>query len=108
MGHDFHLDWRAVRTAPAKAQAALTAAYLDAAGRTRGTSVAGDLVGLTSSLAVSGGVTLDAQGNPEAVFIFQILSTLHNRERQPCCPGNGTNACSVFWQVGNSGNELSV
>jgi Ice-binding-like len=32
--------------------------------------------GETSSLAVSGDVTLDAQGNSAAVFIFQISSTL--------------------------------
>ncbi|HVG92085.1 MAG TPA: ice-binding family protein, partial [Alphaproteobacteria bacterium] len=71
--------------AAAQAQATLTAGYIDAAGRSGGTSVAGDLVGQTftagvykstSSLAISGDVTLDAQGDPAAVFIFQISSTL--------------------------------
>ncbi|HWR15454.1 MAG TPA: ice-binding family protein [Terriglobales bacterium] len=97
--------------AAAQAQAALTAAYLDAAGRAGGTSVAGDLVGQTltagvykstSSLAVSGDVTLDAQGNPDAVFIFQIASTLTTGSGSHIILANGANACNVFWQVGSS------
>ncbi len=98
-------------SAAAEAQTALTAGYLDAAGRTGGTSVSGDLVGRTltsgvytstSSLAESGDLTLDAQGNPDAVFIFQIASTLTTGSGSHIILANGAIACNVFWQVGSS------
>jgi hypothetical protein len=98
-------------SAAAQGQAALTAGYIDAAGRAGGTSVAGDLVGQTltagvytssSSLAESGDLTLDAQGNPDAVFIFQIASTLTTGSGSHIILANGANACRVFWQVGSS------
>jgi hypothetical protein len=97
--------------AAAQAQAALTAGYTDAAGRSGGTTVAGDLVGQTftagvykstSSLAISGNVTLDAQGNPDAVFIFQISSTLTTASGSHIVLANNAKACNVFWQVGSS------
>jgi hypothetical protein len=97
--------------AAAQAQAALTTAYIDAAGRSGGTTVAGDLVGKTftagvykstSSLALSGDVTLDAQGDPAAVFIFQISSTLTTGSGSHVVLANGASACNVFWQVGSS------
>jgi hypothetical protein len=93
------------------AQATLTAGYIDAAGRAGGTSVAGDLVGQTltagvytstSSLADSGNLTLDAQGDPSAVFIFQIASTLTTGSGSHIVLANGATACNVFWQVGSS------
>jgi len=93
------------------AQASLTAGYIDAAGRAGGTSVAGDLVGRTltsgvytstSSLANSGDLTLDAQGNQNAVFIFQIASTLITGSGSHVILANGALACNVFWQVGSS------
>jgi hypothetical protein len=93
------------------AQATLTAGYIDAAGRTGGTPVAGDLVGQTltagvytstSSLANSGDLTLDAQGNPDAVFIFQIASTLTTGSGSHIVLANSAKACNVFWQVGSS------
>jgi hypothetical protein len=98
-------------SAAAQAQAALTAGYIDAAGRSGGTSVSGDLVGRTltagvykstSSLAVSGDVTLDAQGDSSAVFIFQIASTLTTGSGSHVVLANGAKACNVFWQVGSS------
>jgi hypothetical protein len=97
--------------AAALAEATLTAGYIDAAGRTGGTPVAGDLVGQTlttgvytstSSLADSGDLTLDAQGNPDAVFIFQIASTLITGSGSHIVLANGAKACNVFWQVGSS------
>jgi|HubBroStandDraft_2_1064218.scaffolds.fasta_scaffold05001_3 hypothetical protein len=95
----------------AQGEAALTSGYLDAAGRAGGISVAGDLVGQTlttgvykstSSLAESGDLTLDAQGNPNAVFIFQIASTLTTGSGSHIILANGASACNVFWQVGSS------
>jgi len=97
--------------AAAQAQTALTAGYIDAAGRSGGTTVAGDLVGQTftpgvykstSSLALSGDVTLDAQGDSAAVFIFQISSTLTTGSGSHVILANGASACNVFWQVGSS------
>jgi len=94
------------------AQNALTAAYNDAAGRSGGVGVAGNIGGQTftsgiykstSSLAItSGDVTLDAQGNSDAVFIFQIASTLTTASGSHVILVNGATACNVFWQVGSS------
>ena len=66
-----------------QAQNELTAAYNAAAGAASTATKAGDLGGQTlfpgvytssSSLGLTGTVTLDAQGNPNAQFIFQIAS----------------------------------
>jgi hypothetical protein len=97
--------------AAGQAQAALATGYIDAAGRLGGTTVAGDLSGQTlvagiykstSSLGLTGDLTLDAQGNPNAVFIFQISSTLITGSGSHVVLTNGANACNVFWQVGSS------
>jgi len=97
--------------AAAQAQTALASAYVDAAGRSGGTTVTGDLAGQTltagvytskSSLENSGNVTLDAKGNPNAVFIFQIGSTLTTASGSHVILANGASACNVFWQVGSS------
>jgi hypothetical protein len=89
----------------------LQAAYNDAAGRTPTETVAGDLVGRTlnagvyssaSSLALSGTLTLDGQGNPDAVFIFQMGSTLTTATASNVKLINGAQASHVFWQVGSS------
>jgi len=70
-----------------------------------------DLVGQTltagvyndpSSLALSGTVTLDGEGNPDAVFIFQAGSTLITASSSSVVLINGAQACHVFWVVGSS------
>ena len=95
----------------AQAQADLTTAYNDAAGRTPPTEVLGDLTGrtlvagvykATSALALNGTVTLDAQNNPNAVFIFQAGSTLITASNSTVNLINGVNPCNVFFQVGSS------
>ena len=97
--------------AAAQAQAALTTGYIDAAGRSGATTVAGDLTGQTlvagiykstSSLGLTGDLTLDAQGKPDAVFIFQISSTLITGSGSHVLLTNAAKACNVFWQVGSS------
>ena len=96
-----------------QAQADLTTAYNDAAGRTLcPISVAGNLGGLTlapglykstSSLEISSGdLTLDAGGNSNAVFIFQISSTLTTTSGRQIILANGAQAKNIFWQVGSS------
>jgi len=91
----------------------LTTAYNDAAGRTVGAvSVAGNLGGQTlapglyistSSLEISSGdLTLDALGDPNAVWIFQMASTLVTTTGRQVILSGGANAANVFWQVGSS------
>jgi Ice-binding-like len=56
----------------------------------------------SSLLLSSGSVTLDAQGNPNAVFIFQIGTTLITGSNTSVNLINGAQACNLFWQVGSS------
>jgi len=94
------------------AYAALSTAILDAAGRTGGTAKSGNLGGQTltpglytstSSLAISSGnLTLDAQGNANAVFIFQMASTLTTSSGLGVILAGGANPANIFWQVGSS------
>ncbi|MDQ1393396.1 MAG: hypothetical protein QOF30_2373 [Acidimicrobiaceae bacterium] len=95
----------------AKAQADLTIAYDDAAGRAPTAGVAGDLVGQTlttgvykstSTLELSGTLTLDGQGDPNAVFIFQVASALTTASSSKVSVINGADACNVYWQIGSS------
>ena len=97
----------------ASAQSDLTLAFNDAAGRTVDPiTIAGNLGGQTlvpglykstSSLEVSSGdLTLDAQGNTNAIFIFQIASTLITTSGRQVILIGGARAANVFWQVGSS------
>jgi hypothetical protein len=45
---------------------------------------------------------LDAGGNPRALFVFQIGSTLTTASNSSVVMINGGNACNVYWQVGSS------
>ncbi len=94
-----------------QAKSDLTIAYDDAASRTPPLSVTGDLAGLTltsgvyrnaTSLGLTGALTLDAQGNPNAVFVFQAGSTLITASGSHVNLINGAQPCNVFWQVGSS------
>jgi hypothetical protein len=100
-------------SAAALAEAALTIAYNDAKGRTLApVTVAGNLGGQTltpglykstGSLEISSGdLVLDAQGNANAVFIFQIASTLTTTAGRQVTLSGGAKAANVFWQVGTS------
>lgn len=55
-----------------------------------------------SSLALSGTVTLDGDGNPDSVFVFQAGSTLVTSASSTVALTNGAQACNVFWAVGSS------
>ena len=95
----------------AQAQADLTIAYNDAASRTVGAiSVAGDLGGQNlapglykslSSLAISSG-NLTLTGDSNAVWIFQMGSTLTTTTGRQVILSGGALAANVFWQVGSS------
>jgi len=95
-----------------QAKADLVTAYNDAAGRSPTADLTGqDLGGLTllpgvysfsSSAQLTGGLTLNALGNPDSVFIFQIGSTLTTASSSSVRFINGGDGCNVFWQVGSS------
>ncbi|HVS89651.1 MAG TPA: ice-binding family protein [Candidatus Acidoferrum sp.] len=95
----------------ATAQGDLTKAYLDLAGRTAPApvTVAGDLGGQTltaglykstSSLGVTGDVTLTGDAN--AVWVFQIASALTTASGSRVVLTGGAIAKNVSWQVGSS------
>ncbi len=99
-------------TVTQNAKTDLTAAYNDAASRapafTVGTELGGTTLtpGLYNSAAgtfgITGTLTLDAQGDVNAVFIFQAASTLITAGSSVVMLTGGAQACHVFWQVGSS------
>ncbi len=105
----------------AQAQVDLTAAYNAAAGAATtgvltgidlGTYNAGNplLPGVyffSTSAALTGNLTLDAQGDPNACWIFQIGSTLTTATGASVTLINGASPCNVFWQVGSSATIFS-
>lgn len=91
----------------------LLTAYTNAAGRLPTISYAPifDLGGLTlapgvhtdtSSFGITGTLTLDALGNPNAVWIFQAGSTLITSVGSMINLINGAQPGNIFWQVGSS------
>jgi hypothetical protein len=56
----------------------------------------------TSSASLAGTVTLDALGNPGAVFIFTTVSTLTTATGSTVALTNGAQPCNVFWKIGSS------
>jgi hypothetical protein len=57
----------------------------------------------STSLAVSSGnLTLDAQGDTNAVWIFQVGTTLDVAVGLQVILANGAQASNIFWQVGSS------
>ncbi|GAC1401329.1 MAG: hypothetical protein NVS4B9_19260 [Ktedonobacteraceae bacterium] len=96
----------------AQAQTDALAAYNNAAGQACTTDLTGQDLGgktltpgvycFTSSAFLTGTLTLDAQSNPNGVFIFKIVSTLITASASKVRLINSANACNVFWQVGSS------
>lgn len=90
----------------------LTTAYNDAAGRTPDTTVGTELGGTTllpgvydsaaGTFGITGTLTLDGGGDPNAVFIFQMESTLTAASSSVVTLTNSAQVCNVFWQVGSS------
>jgi hypothetical protein len=94
-----------------QAKADLVVAYDNAAAKAPTAAIAADLGGRTlapgvyrsaSSIGLTGTVTLDGQGDPNAVFVFQAGSTLTTASASQVALTNGARACNVFWQVGSS------
>jgi len=73
------------------------------AGNRGGLTLPPGLYKTTSSLAISSGdLTLDAMGDPDAVFIFQIASTFTTSSGRSVILTGGAKSTNVFWQVGSS------
>jgi hypothetical protein len=95
-----------------QAQRDVTTAYDRLAGEACAHDLTGqDLGGLTltpgvycfsSSAQLTGALTLDAQGNPDSMFVFQIGSTLTTATNASVLMINGAQGCNAFWQVGSS------
>jgi hypothetical protein len=104
----------AANGATLQAQNDLTTAYSQAAGLAPNSNLTGqNLGGLTltpgvyffsSSAGLTGQLTLNDLGNPDAVFVFQIESTLTTASGSSVVTINdpSTAGISVFWQVGSS------
>jgi hypothetical protein len=56
----------------------------------------------SSSAQLTGPLTLDAEGDPNAQFVFQIGSTLTTASASSVVLINGASPCNVYWQVGIS------
>lgn|GEM_PF-877150 len=91
----------------------LTIAFNDAAGRTIDPiGVSGNLGGRTlysglyksnGSLEITAGdLTLDAQGDVNAVWIFQIASNFNMTSGRQVFLSGGAKASNIFWQVGSA------
>jgi hypothetical protein len=58
--------------------------------------------GSAALLLKQGNITLDAQGNPDAVWVFKAGSTLDVGDARQIILANGARASQVFWVVGSS------
>lgn len=95
-----------------QAQTELTAMYNSLANAPCNTDLTGqDLGGMTltpgvycfsSSAQLTGTLTLDGQGNPNAFFVFKMGSSLTTASASSVLLINSASACGVFWQVGSS------
>jgi len=86
-------------------------AYTDAAGRTNPTATelgAGDISGMTltpglykwsTGVTINTGVTLNCQGNANAVFIFQVAQDLTVGNGAIVTLSGSCSASNIFWQV---------
>ncbi|MBW3588509.1 MAG: DUF3494 domain-containing protein [Actinobacteria bacterium] len=94
------------------AKASLVTAYNDAAGRTPVSTIDTELGGQTlvhgvydsaaGTFEITGTLVLDAQGDPNAVWIFKMASSLTTASSSNVSLINGASECNVFWQIGSS------
>jgi len=96
-----------------QAQTDANTAYNSAAGQARTATLTGQDLGslppltagvyfYATSAQLTGTLTLNGQGNPNAVFIFQIGTTLTTASNSSVLLVNGASPCNVFFQVGSS------
>ena len=94
------------------AQNDLIIAYDDAAGRTPVTRIPSELGGSTlkpgiydsadGTFSITGTLTLDAEGDPDGVFVFLTASTLITATDSNISLLNSARFCRIFWKVGSS------
>ncbi len=90
----------------------MTTAYNDAAGRASTANLTGQNLGglsltsgvytFSSSAQLTGALTLNGQGDPNSLFIFQAGTTLTTASASTVVLIGDAQACNVFWQVGSS------
>lgn len=90
----------------------LQVAYNDAIGRTPtdriGTELGGTIIkpgvydSADGTFQLTGTLTLDGEGNPNAVFIFKTSSTLITASGSNITMINGATSCNTYWVVGSS------
>jgi len=95
-----------------QAQTDLTTAYNVAAGEPFSADLSGQNVGTrtltagtyrySAAAGFSGALTLNAQGDPNARWIFQIGTALTTASNASVLLTNGASPCNVYWQVGSS------
>jgi hypothetical protein len=97
-----------VGTSVTQAYADLNTAYNEVAARTGGTTIAGDVAGVTlapglysaaGAVSNTGTLTLDGGGDPNAVFVFQVGGALTMAAAAQVVLTDGAQASNVFWQV---------
>ncbi len=74
----------------------------DWSGPRRNDARAWGLLCFSSSAQLTGALTLDAGGDSDAVWVFQIGSTFTTASDASVLLVNGARACNVFWQIGSS------
>lgn len=95
------------------AKNAATAAYTSAAAQGKDQTLpTPELNGLTltrgvyasdsGTFANSGTVTFDAEGDPNAIFIFKMTKTLVTSSASSMVLVNGASSCNIYWVVGSS------
>jgi type VI secretion system secreted protein VgrG len=96
-----------------QAQTDLTAAYNNLAGRPclpannrtdvdlGGKTLAPGVYCFDSSAGITGDLVLDAQGNPNAEWVFQVGTTLTTATDSTVSVIGGS-GCNVYWQIGSS------
>ncbi len=90
----------------------LVAAYDDAAGRTPVTTIPSELGGTTllpgvyastdGKFQITGTLTLNAEANPDGVFVFLMTDMLNTATDSNVSLINDAKFCRVFWKVGSS------
>lgn len=92
----------------AQAQSDVVSAYNDAAARSPSSEFSGDQNGQTfhegvhhtfAAFALTGTLTLDAQGDPNAFFVIQVGAALNTAASSAIALVNGAQASHVFWLV---------
>lgn len=76
-----------------------TATFFPAPLLGNGATLYAGVYSISSEATLNLGLTLDAQGDPNAVFIFQIQGAFSTNAAAKIYLTNGALACNVFWKV---------